>query len=419
MLTKTVEVIDQRSLDASSIIRLGLDDRLIHAFIAAVALDRLTAWTIPGSRPEPNAVVEVSDLTRQWTVCADQDPADAASPRRPRVTIDLNDEPLPTSARSQRYTAEAGSWDEATATVTQDIAIPVAPAALAHLLGWIQLAPTRKVLAWAADETLELGSALPQQPAKEIKAAYRWLIDRLTVTYLKRWHTDSLHYEWRWIHNQIEAPFDVSVLAERAVDLESLNAEIAQRAVNRQADAALLTHAETKNRALDLLRAGDRRSASALFRAVCRERPDDAEAHNNVGFCLLPDEPTQALIHLLKSRELGFDSFATNAVNMMQAYFLNYHYRLALDVAQAVWETWKTSAPRLRAHLWSWENPEAPQPVLIDDQRIPVLYLAAEAAKRLGNERAEGLWRNRHSEHCPSHLPDRCECAALVPRYSN
>lgn len=51
---------------------------------------------------------------------------------------------------------------------------------------------------------------------------------------------------------------------------------------------------------------GEREAATALFEAAIALNDSDAVAHNNLGFCLLPDRPKDALVALERAAELSF-----------------------------------------------------------------------------------------------------------------
>lgn len=50
--------------------------------------------------------------------------------------------------------------------------------------------------------------------------------------------------------------------------------------------------------------------AAALFEFVCDEAPENPEAFNNLGFCLVPKSPRAALRHLDTARRLGYEPIA-------------------------------------------------------------------------------------------------------------
>jgi hypothetical protein len=422
VLTEVVSALESRGLDASSIVRFGLLDRFVRAFMTGIVVGNIVA-SLKHKAGEPGSSDDVSAdqnaFLRQWAVFGQQQSrslaAGAASGRAFSISID-EDEALfllrtdsDVEGKDRKLDPEIG--EVVKGLIDETLRQLITPAAIGHLLDWIGSAPLRSLLAWENVE-VSTGPTMLHTANHDLFSVYRWLIDRLTVTYLACWHTESLHLEWRWIHGEMTAPFEIEILKERTIALPDLNAEIAHRAVRGRESNRDLTLDQAKDQAIDLLKSGDRRSAAELFRAVCHRWPNSSEAHNNLGFCILPDDPVEAVLHLCRGRDLGYDALATSAVNLMQAYLLNGENRLALDAAQGVWENWETSLPTGGAWHWAWED--RPRLILVRDPRLPVLLLAADAAVRMGLPVAEE-WCARHEEHC-SDAASECLCHQLLPR---
>jgi Flp pilus assembly protein TadD len=93
----------------------------------------------------------------------------------------------------------------------------------------------------------------------------------------------------------------------RTVDEGELAKLIADRAVKAAQDA-IEGEREAAERqaflfvqpAVRFLQDGRRREAAALFEALIDFDPDNPEAQNNLGFCLLPDDPERALQHVAR-----------------------------------------------------------------------------------------------------------------------
>jgi hypothetical protein len=64
---------------------------------------------------------------------------------------------------------------------------------------------------------------------------------------------------------------------------------------------------------------GRRSEAATLFRTVLAVDTTDSDAHNNLAFCLLPDDPRKSLQHLEKSDEFAGKPTPVSAVNRMLA----------------------------------------------------------------------------------------------------
>lgn len=418
LLCEVKVALERTGLDASAVVRLGLLDRFVRAFIAGVAVGSL-----PKSVDRPRSAARLGvpldgkeAFLRQWAACGDGKTPflKAAGDRGKRVVVEVDDDDSVFFAERSSEVAGAKIVDDDARTanlmgriVDETMRELLTPEAIEHLFEWIGAAPLDDVFAWRNVEVRP--SAFWSTASPELVNVYRWLIDRLTVTYPARWSTESLHLEWLWQRGEMPAPFDVDVLAERSLDPVELNAEIAHRAV-RGRDREL-TLDQAKDQVLSFLQAGDRRSAVDLFKAVCRRWPTSYEAHNNLGFCLLPDDPTQAVMYLHRAVELGFAAPATSAVNLMQAYLMLGENRLALNAAEEVWNDWEGSAPVVR--VWLWDFRVDPRPVLVSDPRLPTLWLAMEAASRLGLPTAFE-WETRHRELCSGDYLV-CRCSDLVP----
>lgn len=426
LLTRVAALLEERGVDVSSVIRFGLHDRLLHAFITGIVVDRLTR-RFEGGTSDADSVEPASDggeaaLLRVW---ADSDRRSTAEGLREGRTesgpdyLMFDEEEAPFLLATQSAIAD-GPVEPAEVevdelrelrvmSVGEAIRLLTTPASIRRMAAWIMSAPLSVLLAWRPVDTST--SNAPMWPDnRELRVMYRWLVDRMTVTYLSRWNTESLHLEWRWMHDGMPAPFDLAILKERTIDDVCLNAEIARRAVHRKRDRTLPLD-QAKDRALDLMRAGDRSSAAQLFKEVCDRQPENAEAHNNLGFCILPDDPTEALIHLYRGRDLGYEPPLTIALNLMQADLMTGRTRLAVEIAQRIWDDWNGYSPKIGS--WHWDMSSEPRPVLIKDQRLPILFLAAEAAARQGLPTAED-WTARHDRLCPD-AATGCQCRLLVP----
>ena len=104
--------------------------------------------------------------------------------------------------------------------------------------------------------------------------------------------------------------------------------------------------------ALTFLKEGRRTEAAALFEAALRHSPNDALALNNLGFCLLPDDPEEALRHLDAS--IGTDQAyleLTNA-NRLLALVLLGRWTSACDLAETHLDRFANSSPRESVWLW-------------------------------------------------------------------
>ncbi|MFE3254250.1 hypothetical protein ACFXPS_05525 [Nocardia sp. NPDC059091] len=420
-LTTLVELtttIEDRGLDVSAIIRLGLIDRFMRAFMTGIMVGSLVL-SIRGQEGTQSADDAGhgarAEFLRQWATVGEAETRTLTSRRLDsRVLGLLIDEDAPyllrtdSEMRGRPHEIDPKFRPVLDSLIDKTSRQLMTPAATKHLLEWIGAAPLESLLAWQNVE-VPAAATMAHHVEYEVVTLYRWLVDRLALTYLADWNSESLLLEWRWVHGELAAPFEVAVLDEREVDPLELNNEIARRSVRGPTLELRLALDQAKDQALKLLKSGDRRSAAELFRRACHRWPNSSEAHNNLGFCLLPDDPTEAVAHLTQSGNMDLDQQAPNAVNLMQAHLLNGESRLALNRVPTVWENWEASTPIVGA--WHWVLGRVPELLFVPDSRLPVLLLAAEAATRLGLSVADE-WRDRHANLC---MDSSCNCLKLVP----
>jgi len=149
-----------------------------------------------------------------------------------------------------------------------------------------------------AKELLQFGDDLPERDHDAV-----WLVDRFTATYLEGWSRRSLQREWRYIHSQRaglcapasmrERAVDVNVLAQVLAEVGAEHLEGREQQSNDEA-SGLIRVEQFYPLAVDALERGDRSEAVSIYRMMRKVRPRDRQVNNNLGFCLLPDEPVEA-----------------------------------------------------------------------------------------------------------------------------
>lgn len=183
-----------------------------------------------------------------------------------------------------------------------------------------------------------------QLPDRDFDAV--WLVERFTDTYLEDWGRRSLQREWRYIHSQCASPCPPANMRERTVELEPLAMLLAEvgashvEALDRPSDAdesedllneGLLHVGQFFPIAVEALKRGDRAEAASIYQMLYDVRPDDQQVANNLGFCILPDEPERAAGYLEEAIEM------TKAPSLLAMTYLNLalsHYVLG-DIARA------------------------------------------------------------------------------------
>jgi hypothetical protein len=123
----------------------------------------------------------------------------------------------------------------------------------------------------------------------------------------------------------------------------------------------------------------------------------DAEAHNNYGFCLLPDRPEEALHALQQADELGFPHKTLNRANRMLALSMLGRDAAALELAERVVDEWDTERRTRTYYMWDISSVEA-DPVLLEKACAScyVLDVALKIAERNG-EPVQTRWRRINS----------------------
>ncbi|NED99293.1 hypothetical protein [Phytoactinopolyspora halotolerans] len=249
---------------------------------------------------------------------------------------------------------------------------------------WLQQAPLHDVVAWTPMDDSTDGTDPDDGQA-------RWMIDRFTETYLRDWVETSLHHEYHYLRGRQDPPTTIAEMMRRQLTKSDVDRELARRSV----EGSRSRLAEVRSQAIGLLSEGRRREAAALFDAARILEPQDAEAHNNYGFCLTPDDPETALRALVRAEELGVAAKALNLLNQSIALRLLGRPADALAAAErALDQTGGRSEP-----AWLWDNLIASDEPTIENVDL-VTYirrLGRDLAEELGEEEQMDLWRQRLS----------------------
>jgi hypothetical protein len=230
-----------------------------------------------------------------------------------------------------------------------------------------------------------------EPPDSSLREKYRWAVDHFAKTYFREWSTTSLHFELRWLDGDILPPCPNELMLDRKVSREEITQEIARRAVyNEKPDPGESLVEEMSRHAGKLLRQGRFREAAAVFEFGVHQRPEDPELRNNLGFCLIPIEPREALDHLRAAANMGYSSTDTNTHDQMCCYVAIGRSRAALNVADL--EAQKPGHVGKQALLWrqasnrSWEIFETDHPFR------SIARFAAEIARTEGWKDQEEHW---------------------------
>lgn len=187
-------------------------------------------------------------------------------------------------------TEDAGITVESAGQAFESLLLPITRWALTAdyegLVNW--RAPGRSLL----DE-----SEIPLAATEPIDSDGKWLVDRFLKTYMHDWSTDSLRREWLYQHGQLQSPCNAADMSSRPIDLTALAQVLAERSA--AADPPTVDQSRFASKfvrsAVAFLQEARYIEAAALFEAIVRRQPDDPEALNNLGFCLLASDPDKAL----------------------------------------------------------------------------------------------------------------------------
>jgi hypothetical protein len=264
------------------------------------------------------------------------------------------------------------------------------------ILPWIMRAPLTSLVTLSPPELVSFSEPAPILSDSNLYQQYAWLVDRFSTTSFDDWLTSSLHLEYRWHAEQEPPPCPVGLMSDRDLNLDSVNAEIAQRAVlnvpagEPNPESALA--AEMASHARALLTQGRSQEAIALFEFASIRRPSDAQARNNLGFCRIPENPKRALLDLEAAANMGYHDMAVNIYNRICCLMEMRQTRPAIALANSYWEK-KTDSSNA-AILWrpangTWQIEQVDDP----HQALAELMISASWAAGLPDE--EAIWRER------------------------
>ncbi len=246
-----------------------------------------------------------------------------------------------------------------------------------------------------------------------LDSPHLWLVDRFTRPYLNDWSTFSLKAEWKYAHAEKLPPCNRKEMKERRIDPDELDRAIAHRIVaadDNEDDEGIEVAVERVELKIDanlyapvalkLLNNGEREAATALFEAAVALNDSDATAYNNLGFCLLPDHPKEALVALERAADLSFSNRLLNAANRLHGLAALGRYSSALELASKCYSEWRDLIVGVGSgYLWDFSAP-ASAPILRDVENIPlyVVALIRHAATLTGDEAIAEEWLRRTTE---------------------
>ncbi|WP_139333092.1 tetratricopeptide repeat protein [Mycobacterium sp. SP-6446] len=167
------------------------------------------------------------------------------------------------------------------------------------LIAWLHSAPVADLLGHRLNQSTDELQAKVADIPKHRDADTVWLVERFTETFVDRWTAGSWRQEYRYMHLERKGCCLPGVMRERVVDEQQIAgylAEVGCRHIDGHDDASHrpISVDEFTSIALHNINRGKRSDAAAMYRSIGLARPDDGRVANNLGFCLLPDDPEEA-----------------------------------------------------------------------------------------------------------------------------
>lgn len=265
------------------------------------------------------------------------------------------------------------------------------------ILPWIMRAPLTSLVTLSPPELLSFSEPAPIVTSdSSLYEQYAWLVDRFSTTSVHDWLTSSLHLEYRWHAEREPPPCPVDLMSQRELNLDSVNGEIAQRAVLNvpagEPDPESALAADMANHAGALLAQGRGQEAIALFEFASMRRPSDAQARNNLGFCRIPEDPKRALLDLEAAASMGYHDMVVNIYNRVCCLMEMRQARAAIALANSYWEIKADTSNG--AILWlqangTWKIHQ------VDDPHQALAELIISVSRAAGLPDDEVTWRER------------------------
>lgn len=228
---------------------------------------------------------------------------------------------------------------------------------------------------------------------------YVWILNRYTTTYLRDWSLTSLEMEYRFQLGRYRPELPASVLAERRIDNDRLNAEIAHRSIRPgKAISSRSLVSLHVGAAIQMLGTGRYFEAAALFEAVLYIFPTDPQALNNHGFCLIPVDQERACDSLNKAAEEGLQFSAMNSANRALTLWKLGRPSAALVVAEEYWTARQLGgvvATDPSAYMWDFHDTS----ILLEgtDCERYLIELSMHISDSVNEREQLGAWSERLS----------------------
>ena len=365
--TRAADELTRRGIDADALVRYGMPAAVVTALFAPVVAKFLI----------PNSALEESGLSLE----IEDDPWLAAI--LPEIPKDTPDELTEEQKR------------EAIASAFENISL------------WLSSAPIEVLIRLDPPSANYAEYQKIPTPKKSVLEQYKWIADRFSETFLAGWHTESLHLEYRWMTGKCLAPCPESLMSDRLVTLSELSAEITKRAVFRANDepaAEVQLSGSMRSYAVALLQEQRYREAAVLYEFALQRDPENAEATNNLGFCVFGEDVKSALKHFVEAARLGYKPVTINTYNQVCCHVRLGDVRTALRVAEEGWQS-VSAEERRGGCLWTLGVDDEWTVIDVSDTLRELVKLMAQVAAANGLSGPEEHWKSR-LKALGSGLPD-------------
>lgn len=377
----------RQDFNVEGLVRLGLGDDIGEALLFGTLLSRLVRAGGGVDGPDGGEAALVGpEIPERWHGLLDE-----VLTREPdAATLELPFVSMP--AEERRATAEAGRVLRGSFRT--------------RLNAWVLTAPLADVVALHPPEWGDFGTdAGAAQPTAAERHRQQWLVDRFTVAYYDQWRPESRKLEYRWLQDAEAPPCSPGFMDCRERREDDLARTIAVSAafdpVGPEGHLARL-----KFKGVQLLKAGRRAEAGAIFEGMRELNWDLPEPHNDFGCAILPDAPEAALAALDVARGLGYRR-TLNEANRALAFALLGRDDDVFALAEGIAANYD-SEDGDGSILWEPPSTLAGAPALSDELLSPrdyVLEVAALVAERASDHVAAMRWRGelgRRSEDPPA-----------------
>lgn len=350
------QVLSTRGLDADSLVRHGMQSLVVDPLLAWMMLEA-TLRTAPAQHPHVD-IAGWKELLGDFSFSLSED----------TKSLDITPEAanrFSTASAALRIWVEEAGFDDL---------IDRAPPSQAEY---------RRI------------SNRPRASSSPMREMYTWVYQRLALTDLEKWDESSLHNELRFVLGLIPPPITPEIMDIVGVDEGELSRVIARRAISRSGNEQLSPLlAPLQDEASRLLGQRRFREASVLFEFYQRQRPDEATAVNNRGFCLIPVSASEALHHLRSAEGMGYPATAVLVYNFCCCYeALGEHARL-IDRAESYWQRERDATTPSAATLWT-RNSQTWDLYHESDVPAAIARIALNSARTLGLADRIPVWVSR------------------------